>query len=48
VDAVCGMQREDGSWKNPTERWMEGSPELATIYSVLALEEAIKPVTRAR
>jgi squalene-hopene/tetraprenyl-beta-curcumene cyclase len=48
VDAVCAMQREDGSWKNPTERWMEGNPELATIYAVLALEEAIKPVTRAR
>jgi squalene-hopene/tetraprenyl-beta-curcumene cyclase len=48
VDAVCGMQREDGGWKNPTERWMEGNPELATIYAVLALEEAIKPVTRSR
>jgi squalene-hopene/tetraprenyl-beta-curcumene cyclase len=48
VDAVCGMQHSDGSWKNPVERWMEGQPELATIYAVLALEEAIKPVTRSR
>lgn len=42
------MQQPDGSWKNPVERWMEGQPELATIYAVLALEEAIKPVTRSR
>jgi squalene-hopene/tetraprenyl-beta-curcumene cyclase len=48
VDAVCGMQQPDGSWKNPVERWMEGQPELATVYAVLALEEAIKPVTRSR
>ena len=48
VDAVCGLQQPDGSWKNPVERWMEGQPELATIYAVLALEEAIKPVTRSR
>jgi squalene-hopene/tetraprenyl-beta-curcumene cyclase len=43
VDALVARQREDGSWKNATPRWEEASEELATIYAVLALEEAIKP-----
>jgi squalene-hopene/tetraprenyl-beta-curcumene cyclase len=51
VDALVARQRGEGgslgSWKNPTERWEEANEELATIYAVLALEEAIKPrVTR--
>ncbi len=43
VEALVKRQREDGSWKNTAERWEESSEELATIYAVLALEEALKP-----
>jgi hypothetical protein len=43
VDALAARQSESGSWKNGTPRWEEASEELATIYSVLALQEAIKP-----
>ncbi len=43
IDAIVARQRDDGRWVNQAERWLEGEPVLATIYSVLALEEAIKP-----
>jgi hypothetical protein len=43
IDALVGRQRPDGSWQNSVERWEESKEELATIYAVLALEEAIKP-----
>jgi squalene-hopene/tetraprenyl-beta-curcumene cyclase len=44
VDALVQRQREDGSWRNSVERWEESNEQLATIYAVLALEEAIKPM----
>ena len=31
------LQKEDGSWTNPEDRWMEALPILATTYAVLAL-----------
>lgn len=43
INAITRRQNDDGSWKNSAERWLEGQPDLATIYSVLALEETIKP-----
>lgn len=42
-DALLRRQRSDGSWSNPTDRWLEGRTDLATIYAVLALEESLKP-----
>ncbi len=30
-------QESNGSWVNPTSRWMEGDPHLATAYALLAL-----------
>jgi squalene-hopene/tetraprenyl-beta-curcumene cyclase len=45
IDALSLRQRPDGSWQNPETRWMEGQADLATVFAVLALEEAIKPVT---
>ena len=43
VDALAGRVQKDGSWVNKeAERWEEGSPMLATSYSVLALEETLK------
>jgi hypothetical protein len=43
IDALVARQRGDGSWKNDVERWEEAKEPLATIYAVLALEEALKP-----
>lgn len=34
---LFSQQRPNGSWTNPTERWMEGDPNLATAYALLAL-----------
>ena len=45
IAVLASRQREDGSWKNTAERWEESNEELATIYAVLALEEALKPST---
>lgn len=44
IDALVALQREDGSWRNDADRWLEGEAPLATAYALLALEEAIKPV----
>jgi squalene-hopene/tetraprenyl-beta-curcumene cyclase len=43
IAALCTRQAEDGTWENAEPRWMEGEREMATIYAVLALEEALKP-----
>ncbi len=43
IDAIATRQREDGSWKNTADRWLEGEPVMATAYALLALEEALKP-----
>ena len=34
------MQRADGSWTNPADRWYEGDPTLVTSYALLALSDA--------
>lgn len=47
IAALVSMQANDGSWVNSASRWDEGDNELCTIYAVLALEEAIKPVPAA-
>lgn len=47
VAALVKRQRADGSWVNGAERWEESQPDLVTIYAVLALEEAIKPVLQS-
>lgn len=43
---VCGklvdLQHADGYWVNLADRWMEGSPQLVTAYSILALQTAIE------
>lgn len=44
IDALAQRQRDDGTWKNESDRWMEGLPEMATIHAALALEETLKPV----
>ncbi|MFW6133707.1 MAG: prenyltransferase/squalene oxidase repeat-containing protein [Planctomycetota bacterium] len=43
VDALAQRVGEDGSWVNDkAERWSEGDPLLATLYSVMALEEVLR------
>ncbi len=46
IEALLKRQREDGSWVNDADRWMEGEPVMVTSYAVLALEEALKPTLR--
>ena len=35
---LLNVQKPDGSWLNPTGRWMENDPVLVTAYTLLALE----------
>jgi squalene-hopene/tetraprenyl-beta-curcumene cyclase len=37
VDRLAKLQRADGSWTNPADRWYEGDPNLVTAYCLLAL-----------
>ncbi|MDZ4831994.1 MAG: prenyltransferase/squalene oxidase repeat-containing protein [Phycisphaerae bacterium] len=46
IAALTARQREDGAWINSADRWEESQADLATIYAILALEEAIKPTMR--
>lgn len=41
VDQLEKLQKEDGSWVNDADRWMEGEPVLVTAYAVIALQHAI-------
>ncbi|MBM4051153.1 MAG: terpene cyclase/mutase family protein [Planctomycetes bacterium] len=43
IESLLAAQRPDGSWVNATARWQEDKPELVTCYTLLALEEALKP-----
>ena len=40
VTKLAAIQREDGSWVNEADRWMEGHPALTTAYAMLALQAA--------
>ena len=43
IDALAERANPDGSWTNKSaKRWEEGNPTLATCFSVLALQEAMK------
>jgi squalene-hopene/tetraprenyl-beta-curcumene cyclase len=42
IDTLANLQRKDGSWTNPADRWMEGNADLVTAYGLLALQQAIK------
>ena len=34
---LAKLQKDDGSWTNPADRWFEGDPNLVTAYALLAL-----------
>lgn len=36
-DHLITAQQANGSWVNPTPRWLEGDPNLATAYALIAL-----------
>ncbi|CAN5289406.1 terpene cyclase/mutase family protein [soil metagenome] len=36
-NAIAKRQQPDGSWKNDSDRWMEGDPNLVTGYALMAL-----------
>ena len=38
TDALAKRQKENGSWVNSADRWMEGDPNLTTAYSLMALK----------
>ena len=42
VDKLAQLQRDDGSWVNEADRWMEGIPALTTAYAMLALEATLR------
>lgn len=42
IDALVDRQRDDGSWINTADRWMEGDGDLVTAYALLAVQEATR------
>lgn len=42
IDKLASMQREDGSWTNEADRWMEGDPSLVTAYCIIVLNNATR------
>ena len=47
ITALVSRQETGGSWRNPVDRWEESKRPLATAYSVLAIEECLKPTRPA-
>lgn len=41
IDRLAELQREDGSFVNESDRWMEGDAVLVTAYALIALQHAI-------
>lgn len=39
LEKLADRQRPTGGWENSADRWMEGIPELATAYVLIALDE---------
>ena len=40
VEQLAKLQRDNGSWVNRADRWMEGDPNLVTAYSLMSLSHA--------
>ena len=41
IDQLASLQKEDGSFENVHDRWMEGDPVLVTAFALLALQHAV-------
>lgn len=48
ADKLVALQRADGSWHNPKDRWHEGDPTLVTAYALEALSTAINELARRK
>ena len=48
ADKLVSLQKPDGSWLNPADRWQEGDPVLVTAYSLDALSRATRRVKTER
>lgn len=46
TDELAKRQKEDGSWINSNEKWMEGDPNVSTSFALLSLAYC-KPATEA-
>jgi squalene-hopene/tetraprenyl-beta-curcumene cyclase len=42
IDRLAGLQKEDGSFENLHDRWLEGDPTLVTAYALVALQHAVR------
>jgi len=42
AEKLVSLQREDGSWVNPHDRWMESDPALVTAYALTVLNLCAK------
>ncbi len=42
ITKLAELQREDGSWINEADRWMEGDADLVTAYALIALTQAVR------
>ncbi|MBI1336270.1 MAG: hypothetical protein GC164_04830 [Phycisphaera sp.] len=42
IEKLTSLQKEDGSWTNEADRWMEADPSLVTAYAVLALQQTVR------
>jgi squalene-hopene/tetraprenyl-beta-curcumene cyclase len=42
IDVLAEKQRDDGSFVNEADRWMEGDPNLVTGYALIALTQAMR------
>jgi squalene-hopene/tetraprenyl-beta-curcumene cyclase len=42
INRLGALQRPNGSWVNPADRWYEGDPNLVTAYSLLAISYCVE------
>lgn len=45
---LISLQREDGSWLNPADRWYEGNPHYVTGLALLSMQAAMQPAPAAQ
>lgn len=43
VEKLAALQKENGSWVNKNDRWMEADPNLSTAYALIALSYCHPP-----
>ncbi|WP_437184983.1 prenyltransferase/squalene oxidase repeat-containing protein [Planctomicrobium sp. SH668] len=43
ANTLIAKQNENGSWANPTVRWMEGDADLVTAYALMSLQYCKQP-----